>query len=269
MGLASSFFATAPGRALGGLIHARALAGQERSQSLATSLFRNIRQLSAFEGPLADIPARGAMTVMVAGCSLGCEAYTLAGYLAARFPTSSVNISAFDIDPGAIAHARRGIYGLDHLSDAVARGPHAAIVDALLVREGDSWRVRIERAAKVSFSVGDALADRPAERGAYDAVFAQNFMVHMPDDMARRALKALAACVRPGGAMFLGGMMLDMRGAATSAEGLTPVDWNIRDIHDEDTVRRNAWPFAYWSLEPLDDSRADWRQRYSTIFRKG
>ena len=57
---------------------------------------------AAFEGPLADIPAAGGMKILVAGCSIGCEAYTLAGYLSARFPTLSFLIDAFDIDAGAI-----------------------------------------------------------------------------------------------------------------------------------------------------------------------
>jgi SAM-dependent methyltransferase len=268
VGLIASVLASSFGQPLGRVIHARALGRQERSQSLATSLFRNVLQLSVFEGPLADLPEKGQMQVLVAGCSIGCEAYTLAGYLAARFPALEVVIEAFDIDPGAVDHARAGLYSSQYVNDAVFQGPFADVAKTLLERSGGDWSIRPEVARRVSFDVGDALVERLQDIGRFDVVLAQNFMVHMDDTSAGQALRVMSACVRPEGAMLLGGMTLDMRAGATSSVGLVPVDWSIRTIHDEDTVRRNAWPFAYWSLEPLDDSRSDWKARYSTIFRK-
>jgi SAM-dependent methyltransferase len=268
VGLIVNVLASPMVQSLGRLIHARALGRQERSQSLATSLFRNVLQLSSLEGPLADIPANGQMRVLVAGCSIGCEAYTLAGYLAARFPTLEVVVEAFDIDPGAVEHARAGLYGSQYVNDAVFQGSFADVAKTLLSRAGRDWSIRRDVAQRISFDVGDALVERPRDIGRYDLVLAQNFMVHMDDTRAGQALRAMSTCVRSGGAMLLGGMTLDMRAGATASVGLVPVDWNIKAIHDEDTVRRNAWPFAYWSLEPLDDSRNDWKARYSTIFRK-
>jgi SAM-dependent methyltransferase len=268
VGMIGRFLSSSTGQPLGRVIHAHALGRHERSQSLTTSLFRNVQQLSALEGPLSDLPAKSQMRVLVAGCSLGCEAYTLAGYLAARFPALNVLIEAFDIDPGAIKHARTGLYSPEFVNAAVFDSPFADVAKTLLDRSGDDWSIRPEIARRVSFDVGDALAERPQDNGRFDLVLAQNFMVHMDDTRAGQVMKAMSACVRPGGAMFLGGMTLDMRAGATSSVGLVPVDWNIKAIHDEDSVRRNAWPFAYWSLEPLDSKRSDWKARYSTIFRK-
>jgi SAM-dependent methyltransferase len=268
VGIIANVLASSIGQPLGQVIHARALGRQERSQSLATSLFRNVLQLSALEGPLGDLPAKGHMQVLVAGCSIGCEAYTLAGYLASRFPALDIVIKAFDIDPDAVEHARAGIYSSQYVNDTVFCSPFADVARTLLSPAGRDWSIRPEIARHVSFAVDDALVERPQDTARFDLVLAQNFMVHMDDTRAGRALRAMSACVRSGGAMLLGGMTLDMRAGATSSVGLAPVDWNIRAIHDEDTVRRNAWPFAYWSLEPLDDSRHDWKARYSTVFRK-
>jgi SAM-dependent methyltransferase len=269
MGIIAHVLGSPFGQPLGRVIYARALGRQKRSQSLATSLFRNVIQLSALEGPLADLPARGQMRVLIAGCSIGCEAYTLAGYLAARFPMLDVVIEAFDIDPAAVEHARSGRYSREFVNDAVFQGSFANVANTLLSRSGDSWVIRSEIKQRVNFDVGDALVERSQDAGRFDLVLAQNFMVHMDDVRAGRALRAMSACVRPDGAMFLGGMTLDMRAGATSSVGLVPIDWNIKAIHEEDSVRRNAWPFAYWSLEPLDESRQDWKARYSTIFRMG
>ncbi len=268
MGLIASLVSSPLGQPLGRVIHAHALGRQERSQSLATSLFRNVHQLSALEGPLAGLPAKSQMRILVAGCSIGCEAYTLAGYLAARFPALDVAIDAFDIDPGAIAHAQAGRYNRKYVNEAVFQGPFADVARTLLIQSADSWAITPQIARRVRFEVGDALLERPDDRERFDLVLAQNFMVHMDDTRAGQALRAMSACLRPGGAMFLGGMTLDMRAGATASVGLVPVDWNIKTIHDEDTVRRNAWPFAYWSLEPLDGNRNDWKARYATIFRK-
>jgi len=269
MGPSRGFFDTAPGRALGRLIHAQRMRQQERGQSLATSLFRNIRQLSAFGDPLADLAAAPRLDVLVAGCSIGCEPYTLAGYLAVRFPALPAAIHAFDIDASAVERAAAGLYGPEHLNETVFSGPFADVAAGLVAREDGGWRINAAVASRVEFAVDDALRPRPLDAGRFDAVFAQNFMVHMDDGTATRALLNLAECVRPGGAMFLGGMTLDMRAAATRRAGLSPVDWRIREIHDEDMVRRNAWPFAYWALEPYDAGRSDSVERYATIFRKG
>lgn len=268
MGPNRSFFDSAVGRPLGRLIHAARLRQQERSQSLATTLFRNTRQLGAFEAPLADLSGQAELKVLIAGCSIGCEAYTLAGYLKTRFPALAFAIKAFDIDPSAIEQAEAGVYGPVYLREEVFRGPFADVARGLVERDGASWRIRPEVKPHLAFSVDDALRQRPDEAEGYDAVFAQNFMVHMDDATATRALVNLAACLRPGGAMFLGGMTLDMRGAATRRAGLEPVDWQVQAIHDEDHVRRNAWPFAYWALEPYDGDRSDSLARYATIFRK-
>jgi SAM-dependent methyltransferase len=268
MGPSRSFFDSPPGRALGRLIHAARLRQQPRRQSLATSLFRNIRQVSAFEEPLKDIPSRGRMDILVAACSIGCEAYTVAGFLAARFPDLTFAIEAFDIDPSAIEHARAAAYGPEHLNEAVFDGPFADAARALVERNGTGWRIRSDILDRMTFSVDDALLKRPEDDERYDAIFAQNFMVHMDDATATQALVSLASRLRHGGAMFLGGMTLDMRAAATRRAGLEPVDWRVAEIHDEDHVRRNAWPFAYWSLEPFDGSRPDSLARYATIFRK-
>jgi SAM-dependent methyltransferase len=268
MSLITRLLSSPPGLPLGRIIHAWTLRHQTRSQSLATSLFRNVRQISAFEGPLSDLSGGRQLRVLVAGCSLGCEAYTLAGYLAARFPALAVSIDAFDIDPGAVEHARGAIYGREHMPEGVFHGPFADVAEALVESSGEQWRIKENVARTVRFDVGDALVKNSMNSGQYDVVLAQNFMVHMDDIRAGLALNAMADCVRPGGAMLLGGMTLDMREKATAAVGLVPIDWNIEAIHNEDIVRRNAWPFAYWSLEPLDLARPDWKARYATIFRK-
>jgi chemotaxis methyl-accepting protein methylase len=160
VGMIGRFLSSSTGQPLGRVIHSHALGRHERSQSLTTSLFRNVLQLSALEGPLSDLPAKGKMRVLVAGCSIGCEAYTLAGFMAARFPLLDVVIEAFDIDPVAVEHAHSGRYSPEFVNDVVFQGQFADVANTLLSRSGEYWVIRPEIKQRVSFAVGDALVER-------------------------------------------------------------------------------------------------------------
>jgi chemotaxis methyl-accepting protein methylase len=268
MGLVTSLLSSPLGRPAGTLIHRRVLARQQRSQSLATSFFRNLRQIGVFEGPLADVAARRPLSVLVAGCSLGCEAYTLAGYIKHRLRHLDFTMTAVDIDPHAITVAHAGHYGDEHMPAGDIRTAAAPIMERMFTREGARWRVNDDLRAHVTFSVGNVLAGDFAALGRFDIVLGQNFLIHMDDAMARRAFAALAARVNEGGAIFLAGADLDLRATEASRHGLTPVDWNIEALHEEDHVRRGGWPWNYWGLEPYDGAKPDAMRRYATIYRR-
>ena len=63
-------------------------------------------------------------------------------------------------------------------------------------------------------------------------------------------------------------MDLDTKAGLVTQHRLVPLDWNIAEIHDTDDMRRSAWPWYYWSLEPISRCRRDYLTRYSTIFLK-
>jgi SAM-dependent methyltransferase len=90
------------------------------------------------KGPLSGLAdGQAPLRILVAGCSFGCEAYSLAGYLAVRFPQVDWTIDAFDISQAAIAVAQRAVYGPKHgLGDPLEREakPYA---DRLFERCGD------------------------------------------------------------------------------------------------------------------------------------
>jgi chemotaxis methyl-accepting protein methylase len=268
MGVVTSLLSSPLGRPVGAMIHRRVLARQERSQSLATSFFRNLRQIGVLEGPLADVAARRPLSVLVAGCSLGCEAYTLAGYLKHHLRHPDFAMTAVDIDPHAIDVARAGLYGDEHMPTGEILAAAAPIMQRMLTREGARWRVNDDIRAHVAFSIGNVLADDFASLGRFDIVLGQNFLIHMEDAMARRAFAALAARVNEGGAIFLGGVDLDLRATEAGRHGLRPVDWSIEALHEEDHVRRGGWPWNYWGLEPYDGSRPNAMRRYATIYRR-
>jgi SAM-dependent methyltransferase len=264
---AASIFSSPAGLPLGRLIYKGVSRTRPRSQSLATTFFRNIRQLGIFEGPLADVLRGPSPRILVAACSIGCEAWTLAGYLKHRVGLTNFSLLALDIDAEAVASTQAGVYGDRHMPGEVARELAGDLIDVMFTRDGEEWRIRDDLRRHVSVQQGDVLSPAFAALGQFDLVLGQNFMIHMGEAMARQAFAALAARVRSGGAMFAAGVDLDLRTKEAKRLGLTPVDWRVEAIHEEDHVRRGAWPFTYWSLEPYDRKVGDPVRRYATVYR--
>lgn len=261
-------FSLAPMRPIGRRIYAGQSLRQVAAQSTATQFYRNLDQLAVFDGPLSFLTQASTLRVLVAGCSMGCEAYTLAGYLRHRHPGLALAIDGNDIDEAAIAVARSAVYGGEH---GLARPlpPAAELLKAeMFTVEGDQMRIVPDLATCVRFETADVLDPSFARYRNYDVVFGQNFMIHMDKKNEARAFANLVDAARPGGVLFVGGMHLDSRPGLVRANGLQPVNWNIAAIHDGDTMRRNAWPWHYWSLEPFDPFAPDALSRYATIFTK-
>ncbi|TLD44323.1 MAG: Chemotaxis protein methyltransferase [Accumulibacter sp.] len=253
---------------LGRSIHTRRLAREPRGQSTATRFFRNLRQLDALQGPLRPLIDGGdPIRILVAGCSFGCEAYSLAAYLAVEFPALDWTIDAFDIAPDAVAVAQRAVYGSKYgLADPL-HGEARRYASRLLEPSGDAWAIAPDIRQRVRISHGDLLASDFSNTARYDVVFAQNFLLHMDDATAAIAFARVVGASRPGGALFVAGMNLDSKLALVRSHRLIAVDWEIEAIHNSDQMRRSAWPWGYWTLEPIDASRPDFVMRYSTIFR--
>jgi SAM-dependent methyltransferase len=258
-----------PAQPLGRRIYAARRMRQATAQSTATKFFRNLDQLTAFEEPLRALTTQPTLRILVAGCSMGCEALTLGAYLAERFPALDWRIDASDISEGALNVARAGVYGPEHGLGVAAQSDLAqALERRLLAPDGGRWRVREEIGARVTFAFGDVLGADFPPRSDYDVVFGQNFMIHMSAADEAKAFAQLVAAARPSGALFVSGMDLDRRPGLVKAHGLTPVDWNLATIHDADWMRRAAWPWDYWSLEPINRSATPFFERYATIFLK-
>ncbi|MGE0035231.1 MAG: CheR family methyltransferase [Xanthobacteraceae bacterium] len=261
-------FDFAPARWAGTYIYDWRRRHQPPTQSTTTKFFRNLQQLAALEGPLSNLTQNGILSVLVAGCSYGCEAYSLAGFLALRFPELKWQIDAVDISCEALSIAGAARYTSEHGLGSAGDDVAKQIELSLFERSDGTWTVVPDIRQRVSFGYGDVLSAEFRKFRNYDLVLGQNFMIHMNDASTATALSGLVAAARSGGALFLGGMDLDTKTGLVARHDLVPLDWNIAAIHDADDMRRSAWPWYYWSLEPLSPGRRDYLMRYSTIFLK-
>lgn len=86
---------------------------------------------------------------------------------------------------------------------------------------------------------------------------------------AEECLRNLVRLVKPGGYIFVSGIDLDVRTKVARELGWRPVTELIKEIHEGDPSLRRDWPLRYWGLEPFNESRADWKIRYASVFQIG
>lgn len=253
----------------------------ERVNANCTAFLRGPMQLEALLGPVLDMlwseNKEAKIRFLVAGCSIGSEAFTIASVLRANFPDLLFDIHGFDIEANVIEMARTRIFEARHIFNH--RKMTNEFVDLTFDKTEDKYRVKEEIARHVEFEIGDALDPTLKERiGQADILFAQNFLYHLPPNASREALENLCTLLKPSSALFIDGVDLDIRQSVTMAQGLTPLDFKIEEIHNElrtvavsasgdySDTRGAAWPFQYWGLEPFSDKTNGWKRRYSTVF---
>ena len=183
---------------------ARAAADAEELWTLASRLsngwtwfFRDREQLDDLADRLAARRSTEPLSLWVAGCSTGDEAYSLAMLCAER--SADVRIVATDLDRARLEIAVRGSYD-EHSLRAV---PEAARARWLEPMAGGSWRVREELRRRVVVRRHN-LMDMPPALGRFDAVVCRNVLIHATDEGAAQMAAGLERALAPRGELVLG-----------------------------------------------------------------
>ncbi|MEZ5409742.1 MAG: CheR family methyltransferase [Acidimicrobiales bacterium] len=237
-----------------------------------TAFYRLPAQFDALLGPVLDHVGVGSdgrrtepVRISVLAGSIGAEAYTIAGVLRRALPDLDFEIECSDLHPDTVDRAEAGVYQAD---EVLRHGIPAALVDALFVREGDTFTVRDDVRRSVRFFTADILDDGLAARHSRsDMVFVQNVFCHLTADQADVAFDNVLRILASPGALFVDGMPLDWRQRLTAAHDLRPLDFKLREIHAQ--ARRHlppAWWTRYYGVEPFVPIRRDRSRRYATIF---
>jgi chemotaxis methyl-accepting protein methylase len=235
-----------------------------------TKFCRLPAQLDVFAGDVVDFLHRGdrpaEIRIVVFGCSIGAEPYSIASILRSRRPDIRFHVECFDIEPAVIARAEAATYSLSELTTS------PPVTSTFMAKTFDPIEngvaVKPEIACKVRFTQGDVLDnDLIRGLGQADVVVAQNFLYHLGRPDAERAFANLFSLLKPRAALLVDGADLDMRTRLTAAAGLRPCATDLERIHNESRIMRgSAWPHIYWGLEPFDSCRTDAPRRYATIF---
>ena len=175
--------------------HAMTLRWAPRDNHVFTQFCRLPTQMEVLAGPVLDllgVRSRDELRIVVFGCSIGAEPYSIASVLRTRRPDIRVSIECFDIDADVIARARVGRYAADELKGTqVTRD----FIDRTFNATGDGFTVKPEIMAGVRFAVGNVLdaALINSLRGA-DIVVAQNFLYHLPAPSPAARLPICSSC---------------------------------------------------------------------------
>lgn len=236
-----------------------------------TRFHRSPKQMEALVGPVLDWilgPNHGgALRIVVLGCSIGAEPYTIASILLHHRPDVDFSVEGFDILDSVVDRARKGQYTAREVLGSPDADEH--FVTRTFERREDEFRIRPAIARRVRFDCANVLDPTMSDRvGTADLVFAQNLLMNLSRPQARRAFPNISRLLRRRSALFIDGVDLDLRVKLTRAAGLTPLDYRVREIHEEAlAIRGGRYPNDYSGLPPYREG-PDSTRKFGTIFLK-
>ena len=182
----------------------------EVRDTLTINVSEFFRQADRFEElATVHIPAllkeRKTLKFWSAGCSIGCEPYTLAILLDELDPDGRHSIIATDVDVPILARARAGA-GYQPFE---VRATPPALLDKYLVREGATYRVQESLKRRITFRRHDLLSD-PYPQDV-DVILCRNVVIYFTEQAKQHIYTGFANALRPGGLLFVGGSEMIMR----------------------------------------------------------
>lgn len=173
-----------------------------------THFFRENEHLDLIKKDLLQ-PAKSAnkrgLRIWSAGCSRGCEPYSLSIILNEIFgrpETSDHRILATDLSTGALAAATRGEYSGIEL-DGVSEIRKKRYFEPFTDRGRTSYRVDPKLRSVISFGRLNLLEPWPM-KGPFDAILCRNVMIYFDDATRKELAKRFLDLVRPGGLLIIG-----------------------------------------------------------------
>ncbi len=145
------------------------------------------------------IKANGKLKAWSAGCSVGCEPYTLALIMKVDFPQVPVTIIATDIDDGALARAREGRYFKREMVNV--KGDYLKYFTKI---SDEEWVISPEIKRMVTFKKHNLITDPPVDHD-FDLVMCRNVVIYFEREHKQKVWEKLASALRLGGYLFVGG----------------------------------------------------------------
>lgn len=186
-------------------ILARQMPNADRTELLAqltngqTYFFRHPDQCEAFEQMLRERSATYPCRIWSAGCSTGCEAYSIAIMLdRTRRPG---RVLGTDISAQRVAEAEQAVYRESRL----LRVSPADRAHYFRPTGEEMWRVAPFLTSQVNFALENLNEDHgPGMSRLWDAIFCRNVLIYFDEARAREILHRLVARLEMGGVLVLG-----------------------------------------------------------------
>lgn len=150
---------------------------------------------------------RPRLRIWSAGCSIGCEPYSIAILLLEldRNPRRH-QLLATDVDFAALARAREG---RRYLPNEVRSVPRAYLEKYFVAEPDGTYSVAEDVKRLVTFRHHDLLKDPyPTE---CDLIVCRNVIIYFTEEAKQHVFRGFAEALRPGGLLFIGGSEMIMR----------------------------------------------------------
>jgi len=146
--------------------------------------------------------AQDQLRVWVPACATGEEAYSIgiliAEHAAELLEQPALQIFATDLDEGAVAAGREGLY-----TDADVADLSKERLERFFTRDGVGYRVRRELRETVLFAHHNVVRDPPFSH--LDLIACRNLLIYLNRQVQERVIETFHFALRPGGYLFLGG----------------------------------------------------------------
>jgi len=130
-----------------------------------------------------------------AACSTGEEPYTLSLILLKH--RLDATLLATDIDEGALAKARQGVYTDRSLQDCPKE-----LVARYFSKDSMTYRISDEVKQRVTFRKHNLLAD--AFDNQFDLIICRNVMIYFTEEAKHELYHKFSRALKPGGVLFVG-----------------------------------------------------------------
>lgn len=132
-----------------------------------------------------------------AACSTGEEPYTLSLVLIAKQLQRDASILATDIDEGAIAKAKQGVYSDRSLQDCPKD-----LLNKYFAKDSITYQISPEIKRMVTFKKHNLLADN--FDSGFDLIICRNVMIYFTEEAKHELYHKFSRALRPGGVLFVG-----------------------------------------------------------------
>lgn len=173
-----------------------------------THFFRESHHLDLlreeFYGPGCSV-AQNPLRIWSAGCSNGCEPYSIAITAAEALQSVSplgFRMLATDLAISELRWAKRGSYTRRHL-DSMPKDVVERYFSSENGPEGELFSVRSELRAPIRFALLNLLEAWPM-KGPFDAIFCRNVLIYFDQPTRDKIVSRFMALLRPNGLLFLG-----------------------------------------------------------------
>lgn len=165
-----------------------------------TEFFRNPEFFDALSNQLKkeiESNSNKKMKIWSAGCSLGCEAYSLSMLLNEMAQKINYSILATDIDLRIMAKAKEGKY-----SNIEIKSMDKKYLDKYFTKEDDKYIVDSKIKSKVIFKKQDLILDKYDTD--FDLIVCRNVLIYFKDEVKNEIIRKFVSSLRSGGILFVG-----------------------------------------------------------------